>query len=596
MAIRQRVAPGHVPSVYDFRYNSPLLSTSDQWRGVYYAAGLSPRLQRTQQLREKRRFVAAELAFGRQSQEAIAADVSLYRNGPSAGSTSSSPAVHGLLVPATAGTLAARVAHVRRLNGLGLHAYSAQHVDMLHDQRQLASGDYASIIGALRAAEVQTLIRRTTAKDDELKVPKFSADRGGAHRAQLALSLMDRHTAQVAAPCIQHYNALMSVLLSCGFDNVQKVHGVVYDAIGRSRLNPNQHTYELVIRSLALAGNTVEARHLLTFLQHRSPAAVSTHMYDSLMMGHRSARDFDACNALWRELVDRAGTVAGGSSAAPGHSRAGGGPGVGRIHATVAVDTAEQYLRSIFDHAYSTTSPDLNRLGELNGVEKKRVPLVLSEMERLGIPRSHLSPSLLDEVEDALRKYSIPRNNFYQWGRAVKQFDFVNFRRVNGLIHDMKEINPTVLHSPTVRPFGSKPGDALAPRGTEEGPAWLAQRPKWQLPPMDHVLSRNEMAEHMHDTRGSEKYYEERVSIHSRSSSWMSDSPPTRYDKLYGESNPNIPQMGIRKYLLGAGEHHAAREDTMARDAKVMRSALSAGRRLRQRSESHKTHFHGGTD
>ncbi|EPY19927.1 hypothetical protein STCU_09236 [Strigomonas culicis] len=374
------------------------------------------------------------------------------------------------------------------------------------------------------------------------------------------------HHAEGTAAAAQLTNALMETLLTCGYTHVRAVPSSLYDRMGAAGVSPTMRTYELVMLALSLEGNTAEAASVHRFLRERHGEHLTVGSFNALLLGHREDRAFDRCDALWQELVDLRWPRAN-------------------------VLSAELYLRSIVDHSYTPTSGPLQRFGNISTVEKKKVPLVLAQMADLGIPRTHLSRALTDEVEDALRKFSLYRDRFYQWGRAVKQFDFIEFRRRNGWMYDLHLMNTATRQSAVARD-PTNPNASVAAAGTMELPAFFSERPSWERQALEGVLFTSDRRERTEDVRAGDFYYDDTRSIQARGSTWMNQVPQSRYDQLYGVGHPDIAKIGIRRHL---DVEYVNRQEVMDRDAALMRKSVSGGRRLRQRVEGARTHRNEGS-
>lgn len=473
--------------------------------------------------------------------------------------------------------------------------------------KALQATDYASVLQHFPARRLHECLLHTDAAGDPALTYKLLGDRGGEERAQEAYELFEMGLAQLSNTAVssssscysstvatQLMNHLMETLLTCGYRHVLAVSSTLYDRMGVWGMAPTATTYQHVLTSLALTGNMRAAEEVHQFLcRHVCPSASSLaritgrggetesasstallstpptppvvdniiKSYDALLLGYREAKAFDQCDRVWEELVDRRWPRA-------------------------AVSTAELYLRSVMDHAVTPVSEPLQRFGDLNVVAKKKVPLILVQMEELGIPRGQLSRPLQDEVEDALRKYSIHREKHYEWGRAVKQFDFIEFRRRHGWLYDLHLMKNTTKMLPPVRD-STQPGAALAPAAVAELPAFFNEKYLWEKDAMEELLFVQEEKERVNDVRTGDIYYDDKKSIHERSSTWMTEVPETRYDQLYGISHPDIAKIGIRKHLEG---EYTNKKELLDRDAALMRKTLHRGRRLRHRAEIFRTH------
>ena len=265
-------------------------------------------------------------------------------------------------------------------------------------------------------------VRETDGRYDRMLTWKLCGDRCGLQRHSQAAAVF-HDAACGSAPTTQLYNALMSVCLTSGFTAARSVAELLYDRMGQDHVAPNIETYRMVILSLAMQANMEEAEAVFAFLRSHAADRINIDVYNALLAGYRQEKRFDDCDLLWRELMDRKWPRPN-------------------------VETAEIYLSSVLDLAYTPMSKNMTIAGEPNQVEKKRIPIILNEMESMGIPRAELNPLLRNEVEDALRKFQIYKSRFYEWGRAVKLFDFVEFRRRLGWLYDVREMTPTVHAMP----------------------------------------------------------------------------------------------------------------------------------------------------
>lgn len=558
MQLSQNVARTTVPSYYHIRTNLPQRKPQNQWEGVYYFSGITKRQQHVVLLQRKREREQALRNFNLRV-AALRTAYAQHQQAP---------------LP----TLPARLSLATTLASCGLHNEAASCVDALHHSRELRAMDYVNVLRSLRASAVGDCVLRSEAGCDPALTFKLLGDRAGEERAmeayrwyEMAMAVLESECAagvrpETTAAASQLTNALMEVLLTCGYTHVKAVADAVYDRMGSRGIHPTASTYDNVLLSLALTGNTAEAEDVFRFVRHRHGDHLTIHSYNALLLGQREARCFDRCDALWQELVDRRWPRA-------------------------SPLTTELYLRSIVDHSYTPTSENLQRFGNVHAVEKKKIPVVLAQMDELGIPRTHLSSPLRDEVEDALRKFSIYRNRFYEWGRAVKQFDFIEFRRRHGWMYDLHMMkNTTKMLPPTRDP--SQPDSTMAAAATAELPAFFSERHPWERQAFESILSVTTERERIDDVRAGDIYYNDTKSLHGRSSTWMNEVPETRYDQLYGINHPDVSRIGIRSHL---DVEYTNRQEVMERDAAVVRKAMRRGRRLRQRVEVSRTHRNEGS-
>jgi hypothetical protein len=559
MQLSQNVARTTVPSYYHIRTNLPQRKPQNQWEGVYYFSGITKRQQHVvllQRKREREQF----LRQYNQRVSTLRAQYALQQQKPSAG-------------------LPARLALATELASCGLHREAASCVDAMHHAKELRSMDYVNLLRSLRASELGLCVLHSEAGCDPALTFKLLGDQAGEERAaeayrwyNTAMSVVERECggagvrAEATPAASQLTNALMETLMTCGYVHVKAIADAVYDRMGARGINPTVSTYDNVMLSLALTGNTAEAEDVFRFLRHRHGEHMTIDSYNALLLGNREAKLFDRCDGLWQELVDRRWPRA-------------------------SPLTSELYLRSIVDHSYTPTSEGLQRFGSVHVLEKKKIPIVLAQMDELGIPRTHLSAPLRDEVEDALRKFSIYRSRFYEWGRAVKQFDFIEFRRRHGWMYDLHTMkNTTKMLPPTRDP--TQPDSTMAAAAMTELPAFFAERHPWERPALESVLSVTTERERLDDVRAGEIYYDDTKSLHERSSTWMNEVPETRYDQLYGINHPDVSKIGIRAHL---DVEYTNRAEVMGRDAALVRKSMRRGRRLRHRVEVSRTHRNEGS-
>jgi len=560
----QNAAKSAVPSYYMIRTNLPHRPPLNQWQPVLYYAGITKRDQRRILLRHRKAEEVEHSAY----QKSLSATLSAFDAWKQAPRRNASEVESAMAASSPQDLLRLVV----QLNDHGLVHLSAPLVDQLHEQRRLSVAEYSTLISSLQAKRTGLHVLRSAAQHDPALTFKLMGDRQGSERAAEAQRISDM--ALTATKAFHHrnassviYNALMEVYMTCGYDRVKQVSGTVYDALGVHQISPTQRTYELVIQSLALQGNTMEAEHVLNFLRNRHADQITVGMINHLILGHRENKTFDQCDVLWNELVDRRWPRAD-------------------------VLSAELYLRSIVDHSYTRATDSVGRSGRIHTVEKKKVPIILSQMDTLGIPRCHLSRPLLDEVEDALRKYAIYPSRFYEWGRAVKQFDFIEFRRRQGWLYGVHEMDNITKMAPTQRD-PTNPDAVMAPASGAELPEYFGERAPWMVTPLESTILLSDNRERMEDVRAGDIYYDDKESIHQRSANWSAEVPQTRYDQLYGMSNPDIPKIGIRRHLES---EYVNRQQLMEKDANLVRKALSGARRVRKGMEYSTTHRPSATE
>ncbi|KPA80322.1 putative mitochondrial hypothetical protein [Leptomonas pyrrhocoris] len=558
MQLSQNVARTTVPSYYHIRTNLPQRKPQNQWEGVYYFSGITKRQQHVVLLQRKRE---REQVL-RQYNQRVASLRSQYAQQQQ--------------TPLT--NLAARVNLSMDLASCGLHTEASACVDAMHQARELRVMDYVNLLRALKASEMGTCVLHSEAGCDPALTFKLLGDQAGEERAAEAYRWYDMAMTALARECgtgvrvettpaaSQLTNALMEALLTCGYVHVRAIPDAVYDRMGARGINPTMSTYDNVLLALSLTGNVTEAEDVFRFVRHRHGEHMTIHSYNALLLGNREAKLFDRCDGLWQELVDRRWPRA-------------------------SPLTSELYLRGVVDHSYAPNSEGLQRFGNVHALEKKKIPIVLAQMDELGIPRTHLSSPLRDEVEDALRKFSIYRGKFYEWGRAVKQFDFIEFRRRHGWMYDLHAMKNTTKILPPVRD-PSQPDSTMAAAATTELPAFFSERHPWERPALESILSVSAERERLDDVRAGDIYYDDTKSLHERSSTWMNEVPETRYDQLYGVNHPDVAKIGIRAHL---DVEYTNRTEVMERDAALVRKSMRRGRRLRHRVEVSRTHRNEGS-
>lgn len=557
--LSQNVSKTTVPSYYMIRTNLPHRKPNNQWEGVYYYSGITKRQQHILLLQRKRAR-AEELKIFNSARASLLAQFEA-----TAAAAQQQP---------TGSTSQQRYQLAHELARHGLYTQAMSFVEALHHEKKLNVGQYVQLLSGLSADRLRAKVLRTDAAEDPSLTFKLLGDEAGDARAAEAYRLYDwamaalsvqcyplRVSAERTAAATQLTNALMRTLLTCGYTHVSSVPNAIYDRMGAAGITPTITSYEQVMTALALMGNNVEAEEILAYLRQHHHDHVTINSYNALLLGHREAKAFDRCDALWQELVDRRWP-------------------------RPTSDTAELYLRSIIDHSYTPMSEPLQRFGDVNVLEKKKIPIVLTHMDDLGIPRTHLSRHLLDEVEDALRKFSIYKTRFYEWGRAVKQFDFIEFRRRHGWLYDLQLMKNTTKNAPGMRD-PTQPDATMAPVATAEIPAFFTERHAWEMNALDPVLTLTETKERTDDVRAGDIYYDDTKRIHDRGSNWMNQVPETRYDQLYGINNPDIAKIGIRRHLE---VEYVNQKETRGKDAAILRRTLSSGRRLRQRVDHARTH------
>lgn len=588
--LSQNVAKVTVPSYYMIRTNLPHRKPQNQWEGVYYFSGLTKRQRHLLLLQRKHARIEAMRSFDADRSQVYQVWNSLAQSGGCSASYSSLEEAFSSMGPSgeplgsnsyQCGTffrLVCQLAHhgLHQEAGLAMQSFKSAMEEGDRKDGRLHVSHFSTLLQHMPAQRLGLCLRDSDANGDPALIYKLLGDRGGEERANEAyeifeegLSYLSKRSSgpsYVSSAATQLVNNLMETLLTCGYRHVKAVPNTIYDRMGTLGIPPTATTYEHVLTGLALIGDMHSAEAVHCFLSRHHDQHQSIRSYDAMLLGYREAKAYDKCDQLWQQLVDRRWPRA-------------------------AVSTAELYLRSIVDHSLTPVSEPLQRFGELNVVEKKKIPLVLSQMEDLGVPRSALSRPLQDEIEDALRKFSIHQDKFYEWGRAIKQFDFIEFRRRHGWMYDLHLMKNTTKMMPPVRD-PTKPDATLVAAAMAELPAFFNEKFMWEKDALEDLLFVQSEKERVDDVRSGDIYYDENRSIHERSPTWMNEVPETRYDHLYGVSHPDISKMGIRRHLQ---VEYVNKRELLAKDAALMRKALTRGRRLRHRSELFRSHRQAGT-
>lgn len=567
--LSQNVARSTVPSYYMIRTNLPHRKPQNQWEGVYYFSGITRRQQHVMLMQRKYQRMAVLQHYHTrratlEQQWEVTMKQMLEAHRPNGLSSSSTLA-------AKEGRLEASFRLSCQLAHAGLHNEAYQLLGTLPTSTaegcafSLQPSHYITFLQSLQAGGLGAMLLTAEASGDPALVYKLLGDHGGVERSSIATEVFETGLASLSRPtstiASQLMNSLMDVSLTCGYSHVKAVPQALYDRMGGLGIAPTSSTYDAVLTALALMGDMKEAEHVHRFVRSHSNTANNIRSEDAMLLGYREAKAFDQCDRIWGELVDRRWPRA-------------------------AVSTAELYLRSIVDESVTPVSEPLQRFGEINVVAKKKIPRVLAEMEQLGIPRVQLSRPLQDEVEDALRKFSIYKEKFYEWGRAVKQFDFIEFRRRCGWMYDLHAMKNTTAMMPPVRD-PTQPDATLVGAAMAELPAFFNEKFQWERDALEEHLYIEHEKERSDDVRSGDIYHTERTPVHQRSSTWMSEVPETRYDQLYGISHPDVGKVGIRRHLH---VEYVNRAEVMQRDAAIVRKSLSRGRRMRHRTEVFRTH------
>jgi hypothetical protein len=554
-----RISPYPVPSFNQWRYNYPMRAPAhNQWKGVFYESGTTKHMQRQTLLREKRRMQTAENTFRAEREAVIKAHPDVLKQALAESSATAAAAAAQQQRSRAAGAAhQALVRHCVTMNGLGLTELSAPPMSDLARQGKLSAGHFADLLDSLAAPRVVEMLMHTEAKFNFPEALKRAADWAGNSRAREASSLLEQaHAALQGGARVEHFNGLMATYNTCGFSECSRVHAQIYDAMGQHGVQPTALTYLRVMQSLCLCGNPDEAAAVFAFLKHHHPASITIEMYETMLWGWTLAKEHGKVDEVWTELIDRRTPRA-------------------------SAQAAENYMRSIVALAQTPVATPHVQFGQYNHVELKRLPGLGYTMQELGMPLADLSPVMQLEFYDAMRKFHIPKHRFYNWGRSVKHFRFMEWRRDTNNTADLTELNPTVLAE---RPPPSG-GQFMAPAGQSTVPSHMVERQPWEKMPLEDLLTNNNIEET--NGRNRERFSLNNKSIHDRGAGWMSEVPETRYDKLYGLTRPKMSKLGVRRQLLG---DLPDKQDVQARDKRILQSTLGSARRVRLAVERNRTH------
>uniref|UniRef100_A0A7S4KL67 Pentatricopeptide repeat-containing protein n=1 Tax=Paramoeba aestuarina TaxID=180227 RepID=A0A7S4KL67_9EUKA len=345
-------------------------------------------------------------------------------------------------------------------------------------------------------------------------------------------------------------NALMEVMISGGFQSCQQVFEKTYDSIGKfPGLNPTLDTYLYTMRALCLCGNIKEAESIFHWLKQALGSqglGNDTRPYDILLEGYRDVKDYESCDALMKELMDAR-------------------------FPTIMPRTAELYLRSIIDRAYTPLAGDMSYYGQPYHAELKRIPLIMQRLATHGITGCFLSPPVLFHVNDAMISYKISERLKYKWNRSMGQFDFLNMRRANQYVDDVQELTSGGAMKGNPQEKDQKGGTGQIPYYGRHG-----QKKSWEMLPSDSLFYQFHVEEQMRDTKMETKNTLVATDLYSRPQQWMHEVPQTRYDQLQSHMKIDFKAIGIRRHL---NPHAPGQEESLQKDDQIISSAASLGKK-----------------
>ena len=358
------------------------------------------------------------------------------------------------------------------------------------------------------------------------------------------------------------FNALMSVMLSGGFANCQRVFAQTYDALGVQKVCPNLTTYLHTIRALSLCGELTQAQSLFHWLRSKCPENLSFTLFTLMFECYRENRNPEAADALWADCV-----------ASNASSR-------------LSLEAAELYLRDIVDRAYTPLAGDMAYYGQPNHAEMKKIPLLVDTLRENGLPPEFLSPVVKFHINDALICYRIPEGRKYAWARSKSQFSFLNMRRAEQYVDDLLELTSGGGMRGLPQEKDQKGSSGIGPYYGRHG-----GKKTWESTPADSLFYQFKVEEQKKDTRMESKNTISRTDLYERGAHWMAESPQTRYDHLYAQHKVDFRRLGVRRHL---DPNAAGSEEDMARDAAVVASVTKMGQRLRRQNPRMRSEGGGG--
>ena len=433
-----------------------------------------------------------------------------------------------------------------------LHAapYSKVHSECL------PTNVFPTIVQSFKARKLERHIYETDCEYDETETIKKMGELQGSVRVEYASQAAEYSMRKLECSNNNHkfekmqtLNSLMEVMISGGYHACRQVHEQTYDSIGKNSLNPTFDTYLRTMQALCLTGSISEAESIFNWLRNvQGPQAIGDDIrpWNILLAGYRDNNNYEACDALMKELFDSRFPV-------------------------IMPHTADLYLRSIIDRAYTPLAGDISYYSQPYHAELKKIPLLVQKLTSHGIHAGLLTPPVLFHVNDAMISYKLSDSVKYSWNRSSGQFDFLNMRRMNQYVDDVQELTSSGGMKGNPQEKDQKGGTGQIPYYGRHG-----QKKTWEMLPADSLFYQFHVEEQMRDTKMDTKNTLVATDMYKRSEQWLHESPQTRYDQMQSLNTIDFKNVGIRRHLSSAAPEY---EDVIVKDNKICNSAASLGRR-----------------
>ncbi|KNH09410.1 Pentatricopeptide repeat-containing protein [Perkinsela sp. CCAP 1560/4] len=559
-----------VPSHVSYRYLLPGKSRFEHWRGVYYQCRMSPQSLRNYKIRK---------------QNVINEKINNYhREYASVESVEKGSDICNEHEPNGKGDYIAWNHYTRmcRCNDYSLVSHAMNNFEVIRDIHCHSSSNqkthagkykipphaYQSLIRSFSAVKLAEFLCETQCEYDETDAIKKLGEYQGPERVDCASVVAEFLMETIRGEAVSRskvsgdlvskdtllqvhiINALMEVMLTGGFRACQQVFQQTYDYIGQiPGLHPTLDTYLHTMRALCLCGKTTEAESIFNWLKRTlGPQGLGNDIrpYNILLEGYREIKDYESCDSLMKELMDAR-------------------------FPTIMPGTAECYLRSIIDRAYTPLSGDMSYYGQPYHAELKRIPLIMQRLATHGITENFLTPPVLFHVNDAMISYKISDKMKYKWNRSMGQFNFLNMRRTNQYVDDVQELTSSGGLKGNPQEKDQKGGTGQIPYYGRHG-----QKKSWEMLPSDSLFYQFHVEEQMRDTKMESKNTLVATDIYSRSQHWMHDVPQTRYDQLQSHSNVDFKNIGVRRHL---NPQAPGQDESLLKDEQIISSAANLGKK-----------------
>ena len=563
-----------IPSHLSYRYLLPGKSRFEHWRGVYYQCRVSPQAYRR---------------YKAHRQEGINAKIKAFRSEISSLETLERELEmphldHSMPADLVAWSLYKRLC---TCNDYGLLSSAMNHFQHIKDIdaesmkfKRLSSGNrsenriiipehaFPSLIRSFRAEKISKFYLEAYCDYDDTETIKKIGEFQGLERVDSASQVSEFSIAKIQENSksvtgdsilqIDILNSLMEVMLTGGYHSCRQVFEQTYDSISlHSGLKPTLDTYLNVMRALCLCGNLKEAESIFSWLKLTlGPQGLGNEIrpYNILLEGYRENKDYESTESLMKELLD---------SRFP----------------TITPETAEIYLRTIIDRAYTPIAGDMSYYGQPYHAELKKIPLIMQRLATHGINISLLSPPVLFHVNDAFISYKVSDSLKYVWNRSSGQFDFLNMRRSAQYVDDVQELVSSGGMKGNPQEKDQKGGTGQIPYYGRHG-----QKKSWEMLPSDSLFYQFHVEEQMRDTRMETKNTLVATDLYKRSPQWMHEVPQTRFDQLQSLNNIDFKTIGIRRHL---NPDAPGNDESIMRDDQIYSSATTLGKKATGKRKLH---------